>query len=252
MSYTVNRIRDFLEFEGYSYRLSFDWIQREPSSWLACNLPHESYKPRRAPHARRIAGRTAATQKLGAKQLWHGYGEPGAVRTVNEVRTSASVGNLFTWLVMQRKPELVVEFGTAFGTSGMYWVSGLEATRSGKLLTFEPNRDWAAVARENLRAISTRFELTEGTFEDNVHAVVGDGPYIDIAFIDAIHTSAFVLPQFELVLQRLKPGGLVIFDDIDFTEDMAECWRRLAHDPRVLAAVAVAGHVGIVEMKKTA
>lgn len=252
MSYTVNRIRDFLELEGYSYRLSFDWIRRESSSWLARNLPLENYKPARSPHARRIEDRTAATQKLGSKQLWHGYGQPGAVRTVNEVRTSANIGNLFTWLVMQRKPEIVVEFGTAFGTSGMYWLSGLEAAGSGRLLTFEPNHDWAMVARDNLSAIGSRFELTEGAFEDYVHAVVGDAPCIDIGFIDAIHTSAFVLPQFELVLQRLRPGGLVLFDDIDFTEDMAECWRRLAHDPRVLAAVAVAGHVGIVEMKKTA
>ena len=252
MGYTVNRIRDFLEFQGYSYRLVFDWIHREPASWLVCNLPVESYKPTRAQHARRIEARTALTQKLGAKQLWQGYGQPGAVRTANDVRTHASMGSLFAWLVVQRKPKVVVEFGTAFGTSGMYWLSGLEATRSGKLLTFEPNREWAAVARENLRAISTRFELTEGTFEDNVHAVVGDGPYIDIAFIDAIHTGAFVLPQFELVLERLKPGGLVLFDDIDFSEDMADCWSRLAHDPRVLAAVAVAKHVGIVEMKDAA
>jgi predicted O-methyltransferase YrrM len=226
VSYTVNWIPDFLELEGYSYRLSFDWIRRESSSWLARNLPLENYKSARSPHARRI--------------------EP------NEVRTSANIGNLFTWLVMQRKPEIVVEFGSAFGTSGMYWLSGLEATGSGRLLTFEPNHDWAMVARDNLSAIGSRFELTERVFEDNVHAVVGDVPCIDIGFIDAVHTSAFVLPQFELVLQRLRPGGLVLFDDIDFTEDMAACWRRLAHDRRVLAAVAVAGHVGIVEMKKTA
>ena len=248
MKYTVNRIRDFLEIKGYSYRLSLDWVKREPSSWLASNLPAESFKPRRAAHARRIEARTAATQRLGAKPLWPGYGQDGAVRTANEVRTSARMGCLFTWLVLRRKPSVVVEFGTAFGTSGMYWLSGLETTRSGKLFTFEPNREWATIARENLIAISQRFDLTEGTFEDNVQAKLGDGQVIDVAFIDAIHTSAIVLPQFELVLRRLKPGGLVLFDDIDFSEDMADCWLRLAKDTRVGASVAVAGHVGIVEM----
>ena len=131
----------------------------------------------------------------------------------------------------------------------MYWLSGLESTRSGKLLTFEPNREWAAIARENLRAISNSFELTEGTFEDNVQAALGDRRILDIAFIDAIHTSAFVLPQFELVLQRLKPGGLVLFDDIDFSDDMGDCWRQIAQDRRVCASVALADHVGLVEMR---
>ena len=250
MKYTVNLIRDFLEVEGYSYRLSLDWVKREPSSWLASNLPEKSFKPGRAPHAKRIEARTAATQKLGAKPLWQGYGQDGAVRTANEVRTSARMGCLFTWLVLSRKPSVVVEFGTAFGTSGMYWLSGLETTGSGKLFTFEPNRGWAAIARENLRAISTRFELVEGTFEDNVHAQLGDGQTIDIAFIDAIHTSAFVLPQFEIVIQRLKPGGLVLFDDIDFSDDMRGCWQRVAQDSRVRSSVGVATHVGIVEMSR--
>ncbi len=143
----------------------------------------------------------------------------------------------------------MVEFGTAFGTSGMYWLSGLESVRCGKLFTFEPNREWASIARENLRAISSRFELTEGTFEDNAQAKLGDGPSIDIAFIDAIHTSAFVLPQFELVLQHLKSGGLVLFDDIDFSDDMADCWRRVAQGSGATASVAVAGHVGLLEVK---
>jgi predicted O-methyltransferase YrrM len=246
--YTVNPIRDFLEIEGYSYRLSLDWVKREPSSWLVSNLPEKSFRPGRAPHARRIEERTAATQKLGAKPLWQGYGQNGAVRAANEVRTSARMGCLFTWLVLRRKPSVVVEFGTAFGTSGMYWLSGLETTRSGKLFTFEPNREWAAIARENLRAISTRFDLTEGTFEDNVEGKLGDGPSIDIAFIDAIHTSAFVLPQFKLVLQHLKPGGLVLFDDVDFSDDMADCWRQVAQDDRVHASVMVESHVGVVQV----
>ena len=248
MGYTVNLLRDFLNLKGYTYQLSLDWTRREPASWLAQNLPAESFKPRRTPHARQIERRATRTEQLGAKPLWPGYGQADAVRTPSAVRTSAKMGNFFTWLVTRRRPNVLVEFGTAFGTSGMYWLSGLETTRSGKLFTFEPNREWAAIARENLRSISTRFESIDGTFEDNVHAVLGDSPSIDIAFIDAIHTSEFVFSQFELVVQRLNPGGLILFDDVDFSEDMADCWRRLARDPRVLASLTVAGHVGAVEI----
>lgn len=249
MGYTVNLLRDFLNLKGYTYQLSLDWIRREPASWLTQNLPAASFKPRRTPHARKIERRATGTERLGGKPLWLGYGQGKLMRTPSAVRTSAKMGNLFAWLVVHRRPDVVVEFGTAFGTSGMYWLAGLEATSSGKLFTFEPNREWAAIAQENLRSISTRFELIDGTFEDNVHAVLGDGPSIDIAFIDAIHTSEFVFSQFELVVQRLTPGGLILFDDVDFSEDMADCWRRLAHDPRVLASLTIAGHVGAVEIK---
>jgi len=91
--------------------------------------------------------------------------------------------------------------------------------------------------------------LIDGTFEDNVHAVLGDGPSIDIAFIVAMHTSEFVFSQFELVIQRLNPGGLILFDDVDFSDDMADCWRQLAREPRALASLTIAGHVGVMEIK---
>lgn len=249
MGYTYDLVRDWLEVEGHSYRLALEWTERGAGSWLARNLAGASFKPQRAAHARLIERRTRHTQKLGAKALWQGYAQPGVARTAEDVRTSARMGNFFSWLAARRKPGVIVEFGTAFGTSGMYWLSGLESANSGKLYTFEPNSEWAAIARENLGAISTRFELTEGTFEDRVSTVLGDVPVIDIAFIDAIHTAEFVMRQFDLVLQRLKPGGLMLFDDVDFSEDMAACWKGLAQDRRAVASVTVAGHVGILEMK---
>jgi predicted O-methyltransferase YrrM len=249
VGYTYDLVRDWLEVEGHSYRLSLEWTQRGVESWLVRNLAGASFKPKRAAHARLIEQRTRLTHALGAKALWQGYEQPGAVRTAGEVRTSARMGNFFSWIAAQRKPDVIVEFGTAFGTSGMYWLSGLESARTGKLFTFEPNTEWAAIARGNLSAVSSRYVLTEGIFEERVGAVLGDAPVIDIAFIDAIHTTEFVMRQFEVVSQRLEPGGLMLFDDVDFSDDMADCWKRLAQDGRAVASVTVAGHVGILEMQ---
>lgn len=113
------------------------------------------------------------------------------------------MGNLFANLVKKRKPSVIVEFGTAFGVSGMYWIAGLEANNYGELLTFEPNKVWAEIARKNLSAIGSRFQLVIGTFEENIDLYLGHDRRIDIAFIDAIHTSEFVIPQFKLVIDRL-------------------------------------------------
>lgn len=128
----------------------------------------------------------------------------------------------------------------------MYWLAGIEQSGCGDLLSFEVNKNWAAIALKNLQEIGTRFCLTEGTFEENIASVLA-GRKIGIALIDAIHTSEFVNRQFEIVLTYLEPGGIVVLDDVDFSDDMAQCWSAIANDPRVLASVAVNGHLGIIE-----
>ena len=46
----------------------------------------------------------------------------------------------------QRRPEIIVEFGSGFGVSGMYFAAGLEDNQSGHLYSFEINDEWADVA----------------------------------------------------------------------------------------------------------
>ncbi|AFL75864.1 O-methyltransferase [Thiocystis violascens] len=203
-----------------------------------------------------IEQRAKVTQQSGEHPLWEGYADlddypwpvqRGVTRTSEQVRTSRLLGSFFTWLVTVRKPDVVVEFGTAFGVSGMYWLAGLEKNNAGKLLTFEPNAIWAKLAEKNLLTISSRFQLTNGTFEENISAKLGDNEKIDIAFIDAIHTSKFVFSQFEIVCNYLSKNGIIVFDGIGFSTDMRECWSTITLDPRVVTAIEVQG-TGIVEI----
>jgi predicted O-methyltransferase YrrM len=224
-------------------------------SWLKTNLPPRLSLPKPI-YADLIETRAVETQQLGAKPLWEGYAtlrdypQPtaGSARESNQVRSTASAGRFFAWLVAERRPSIIVEFGTAFGVSGMYWLGGLERNRHGRLLTFEPNAVWAEIAQKNLAAIGSRFELTVGTFEENIDAALGPDERVDIAFVDAIHTSAFVFRQFDILAPRMQRGGLVLFDDINFSDDMATCWQTLATDRRVRASATVDGRLGVVEI----
>lgn len=196
-----------------------------------------------------IRRRLAETAALGAQPLWQGYGEgEGANRTPDVVSTAPHIGRFYGDLVQRIRPSVVVEFGSAFGVSGMYWLSGLEAIDQGHLFSFEPNKRWAEVAQANMAAVSDRFTLTVGTFEDSVDAVLGERR-IDLGFIDAIHTSEFVEPQFEIVAARLSAGGVVLLDDISFSADMWACWERLSRDPRVIAAGTVTRRVGLLQLR---
>jgi predicted O-methyltransferase YrrM len=197
------------------------------------------------------------TENLGAKPLWEGYAavenytkSTVSARSSNQVRTSADIGPLYASVVMEKKPRLIVEFGTAFGVSGMYWLAGLQANGSGQLFTFEPNEIWANIARDNLSRISDRYRLTIGTFEDNCSIIDNGDDKIDIAFIDAIHTSEFVLHQLDLVERRCAPGALIFLDDINFSADMLACWKTVSARPHYAAVADIGGHVGVIELAK--
>jgi len=97
--------------------------------------------------------------------------------------------------------------------------------------------------------ISNRFKLTIGTFKENIHKHLKDNQKIDVAFIDAIHTSEFVLPQLEFVIARSGPKAIIILDDINFSDDMQQCWQKVAADKRFSASATLGNRVGIVELK---
>ena len=127
----------------------------------------------------------------------------------------------------------------------MYWLAGLADNGRGRLFSFEPNRAWAALAKDNFETVSRRFELVAGTFEDNIAQVTRP---VMISFIDAIHTRDHVLRQFELVKSVSAPRAVVLFDDINFSEEMKQCWLEIQSDPLVLNAWKIGHRIGMVQL----
>jgi predicted O-methyltransferase YrrM len=190
----------------------------------------------------------------GELPLWDGYENvpeytrsvgPGAKRKVSQVRTGKGICQFYAWLAWQKKPERILEFGAAFGASGLYWLAGIEEAKKGKLISFEPNPIWCKIARANFKQISKKFVLTEGTFEENIALVT---PKAEITLIDAIHTKSFVLKQFELVKEVSSPGAIVIFDDINFSADMKECWQEVCNSDDAVAVWQIGNRVGLIEL----
>jgi len=126
----------------------------------------------------------------------------------------------------------------------------MSVNQEGELLTFDPNKVWADVARENIARIGNRFKLTIGTFEDNVDKSLSPDRGIDMAFIDAIHTSEFVNPQLDIVIKKSSSKALIMLDDINFSEDMKRCWQNVSADSRFSASAALGNRVGILELQE--
>lgn len=194
---------------------------------------------------RRIRVRIRKTGMKGAQKLWSGYEETDGERRPAMVSSHRLTGEFFSTLVVKTRPNYIIEFGTAFGVSGMYWLTGLKHNHKGHLYTYEVNKDWAAIAVENLAAISDRFTMTADLFEKSVDKTLGKKK-ISIAFIDGIHTSEWVIPQFDIVYSHMKRGGIVLFDDITFSTDMTSCWEKIVAQERVKSAAIVNSRVGLV------
>lgn len=239
--------------------LDIAWLRQAQGSWLAANLPGPRFRPPAPPQVGLIERIAAETEALGRKALWEGYraayARDGAMpwadremaRSSEEVRSQPRMGRLFAWLAATRSPGVIVEVGTAFGISGMYWVAGLEQAGAGTLLTFDPNETWHEIAARNIARIGTRATAVPRTVEDGLGDVLA-GRRIDLCFIDAIHTEAFVTAQLDLLFPHLSPSALVLLDDITFSDDMAACWRTLAADARFCAALSLDSRVGILEL----
>lgn len=211
------------------------------------------FVPPRLPVHDLIEQRAQLTHEAGQRPLWDGYKDlkdypfaigDGAVRTAGQVSTTSRTGPWFTWLAQLVGDPTVVEFGTAFGSSGMYWLAGIGR---GHLYTFDPNTDWAGFARKNLESVSDRFTLTLDTFESAGPKLLEPGS-VDIGFIDAIHTKEFVDAQYEILRPMMKPGGIVLFDDIQFSRSMKECWSDMTKRPEFVGVATIGGRVGVAEL----
>ncbi|GAX37792.1 O-methyltransferase [Nodularia sp. NIES-3585] len=232
-------------------KIPVTWIRKNDYSWLSQQFIKDFIKPEKTAFSTKIENLAQDTNKLGPQPLWEGYASnniAGSTRMPNNVRTSATMGNIYTYLVQKRQPSIIVEFGTAFGVSGMYFLAGLELNHKGKLLTFEPNEVWRNIAQKNLLQISEKFSSIAGTFEENIDNVLPQGESIDMAFIDAIHTKEFVMSQLEIVLARCSNKAIIILDDINFSDNMNECWQEISVDDRFSCSVELSKRVGILEV----
>lgn len=229
------------------------WVLRDPDSWLCRNMGTHSIEISTQPLDGLIGYVAALTNQLGPLPLWTGYGAAFARLIVNENRTPKQVGipsvlgSWFTHLTKLRRPRLIVEIGTAFGVSGMYWLAGLEENNKGTLVTFEANALWQRIAVKNLDLVSSRYKSISGPFEQNVQTTLEGREAVDILFVDAVHTDKAVTSQLALIKPYLSMGALIVLDDINSSAEMYRCWRGLSAEYGASASLEINGRLGVIE-----
>jgi predicted O-methyltransferase YrrM len=130
------------------------------------------------------------------------------------IAVSADVGHLLKLLVSTTPGQKALELGTLAGYSAIWIARGL--ARDGRLTTIEYEPRHAAFATEQIEKAgeAERVEVVVGAALDVLPDLAADwGPEsLDFIFLDAVKTE--YVDYFKMVRPLLKPGGLIVADNV--------------------------------------
>ncbi|MFD0795516.1 O-methyltransferase [Mucilaginibacter litoreus] len=119
-------------------------------------------------------------------------------------------GRVLSMLSKMMQPKLILEIGTFTGYSAICLAEGL--AEGGVLHTIEVNAEYEEMLNSHFKLtnVDKKIKLHIGAAE----AVIADFEYnnFDIVFIDADKRNNF--KYFELILDKVRPGGLIIIDNV--------------------------------------
>jgi predicted O-methyltransferase YrrM len=95
---------------------------------------------------------------------------------------------------------------------------------------------WRALRLENI-------EWVEGNIDDTLYKRARER--IDVAYVDANHTYEATMRYVDFLLPRMPEKGVLVLDDIHYSEEMERAWDELKCDARVTTSMDLY-HVGLL------
>ncbi len=126
-------------------------------------------------------------------------------------------GRLLSFLSKMQQPELILEIGTYTGYSALCLAEGLK--ENGKLITIDPNEETNVFAQKyfNRSPLKDKIQLITGQAGSVIPTI---NQQIDLVFIDADKKNYAV--YFDLVIDKVKKGGLIIADNVLWSGKVVE------------------------------
>jgi predicted O-methyltransferase YrrM len=215
-------------------------VLREPTTLLAGAAGRDEIAQNRMvlAAARRLYGRD-----VGSRQFAEALAElDGPTLTPPAADLRAGISHRVTlgrWLyaaVRVARPNVIVETGVASGTSSWLILNALARNETGSLYSIDlPNRDptrpynvgeegeTGRVVPAELRG---RWKLTLADSKIALQELLAELGGADVFFHDSDHSYGAMTREFETVLPWLRPGGLIVSDDVQKNRAFTEVTRR--------------------------
>jgi predicted O-methyltransferase YrrM len=137
-------------------------------------------------------------------------------------------GELLAAIAVAHGAKLIVEVGTSYGYSGLWWAAALAVT-DGRLHTVDASEKKVAAARDTFRAagVAERVTVHHGDAR-HVLPTLPDG--IDLVFLDADRPSE--IGYFDLLWPKIRRGGGVLTDNVStHPEQLVDYLRHVRGQP---------------------
>jgi predicted O-methyltransferase YrrM len=163
---------------------------------------------------------------IAAREVAGAEADEAARRLERPSPSSREAKKLLYLAVRALRPELVVETGPFNGTASAFLLQALENNGAGRLLSFDlpdaadalqvglpAGREPGWLVPDRLRH---RFELVLGDTRKTLRPRLATEPPVDLFFHDSLHTTRQMLFEYRVAWRRLRPGGLLLSDDVSW------------------------------------
>jgi len=142
-------------------------------------------------------------------------------------------------LIREFRPVACLELGTSLGLSTAYQAAALLCNDNGGHLTsLEGAGELAKLSRTHLQGLGLRnASVVEGRFQDTLSDVISTHHCFAWVSKDAQHTERATIGFFETILPHLDNPAILVFDDINWSQQMRRAWSTIKADRRVSIAV---------------
>jgi predicted O-methyltransferase YrrM len=154
--------------------------------------------------------------------------ERAAVLREAFIPVSPDAGRFLYALARAAQPGTIVEFGTSFGISTIYLAAAVRDRGGGAVITTELLASKADRAREYIEEAGLS-ELVDLRIGDALETLRGTERDVALLFLDGAKN--LYVPVLKLLEPALKPGALVIGDDVDLFPDALATYLSYVRDP---------------------
>ncbi len=139
-------------------------------------------------------------------------------------------------LANRLKSKSVLELGTHLGISGMYLASGISLNPHGILYTVDRSLITLKYAKMALKPWQDRIKIINGEFPDVFKDILPECGKIGLAFIDGDHQENSMLEYFRIIFPAMSCGGVMVFDDINWSSYTTQDWKKISADKCVFSS----------------
>jgi predicted O-methyltransferase YrrM len=156
-------------------------------------------------------------------------------KLVRNASKMAKYSRLLHVICQRFQPTYCIELGTNVGISALYQASALS---EGYLFTLEGSTACVEIANYNIeRAGLQNIQVVPGEFDVMLPKVLEKLPRIDFVFFDGNHSMDATLKYFEMCKKKAHNNTIFIFDDINWSMEMQECWEIIKRDKDVQVTI---------------